>query len=1266
MAKRINGKGKRKLKAAEEQTYFKNREQIQDALNQAIKAGNLTAFNVAIAQGAKIDGIKVFHTASSAQYTEKQLAENAEQQYRDVERILSEQLSQIEIEEIELETTANELLEINLLVQDTALSGMLLPDSYTMEQRVISALLQKVYHYYPIFSLANINNEFMPENWPIYIDNIIEKANIKLTNTINIATLQSIVDAINTEYAINEISIAATVETDNNIIEYGDKHANHCRLILNEGHCLILVPSEQCYTPKEQAAELIKNLQLQGGVLQQYILDRIAAKLANDIHAVSYDALQQLIKDEQALFNKVNSFTQLLDEQQLTAEPTLVNSAFILIKKLALFESQKIFTPVEIKTKFGQFQQAYLELLIANIQREYLRRRDNIQQLMEDDPIKRLKKRLQHKEGEINSTIQSIAEKVQALDQEEAALVELKLKAEQLDVSYQQQQQEVGAKLAKLQAEAVLNKEELAKFESQYNASVENYKAAQDKQIENLALQKALRIKQKELTQQRNKVHNELNLLQHKLEEFKAEKDKFEIGKEHASKLKIEAEGKLQTLQVLSSFLKQTQETIAASDTLFKQKRQEIRENIQKFRTNGKNQFLELYTYLTAIPELAHLKSAEVEAEAANAELFFTECLDAIEEVLTGVSAIFDYTTGTLNCKSFNVSWQESYDELLIFVKQKLLTFGIECNASGHLIVPHYVPRLKDLPNKLYELISERYKAITQPDKLSGPEDNAAWSRLNDPKQAKNIIESLNIHLDDVMFCFVNAIDLIAGNNIFVESNILLKGMDLTLFANANIYFPPNCKMITTALDAPQFVATKARNADEYHEVSRAGDNGLSGFAGNSAGHIFINANKQISNLDTLYCEANGGNGAPGQIGGNGAQGCDGGDTPDGEPGDCPGNFLGIFGSSHMIVAEARIPGVGADQKRIKGEVSGFGGNGGKAGWGGEGGFKGDIVIESFQNTIYLVNNQPETISGPNIDENIKSRMISKKGNSGKDGLQISKGGKAGKAGYLGKTTVKRKKRRMVFIFPKWETESSTNYYDLGEYKEAVEAMRNMSGGVVGFLNNHGGFKDFKQSDYGDGYSHKYETKWYTDDFIKADKITYQSQDKRSRGEDKSHDQNFGMVAKGKRQIAEKKHNRILQANYKTSLQQEAQKTAKLVAVTKSQERTEKEINKLTKEIADLTNKIAVCNDGINKKSAQIEQTNSIINEKTVDFNQLEQKLTDINQQIAIAEHEGADISAQLLKAIESLAQIADAMQKANLKLETTKIDIQAEHNVQQ
>ena len=224
----------------------------------------------------------------------------------------------------------------------------------------------------------------------------------------------------------------------------------------------------------------------------------------------------------------------------------------------------------------------------------------------------------------------------------------------------------------------------------------------------------------------------------------------------------------------------------------------------------------------------------------------------------------------------------------------------------------------------------------------------------------------------------------------------------------------------TSGLDAKTtFTESKASNAIRSGEN---GDDGVSGEAGQSAGHVTILCDSLSGGR--LHVEANGGKGGDGQDGGDGADGTNGKNGKDGEITDAPIEGIGLVNVGFRSSEDLKRSSDGEP-----GTPGTPGGNGGMGGGGGEGGQKGVVQFQIAQGR-----------------SNFKSEA-----HDGDDG-QNGSSGKAGTGGSGGRNGLDRAKvftPEYTRLGPIGLGFSGTWHWDCGDLE--LEEMRGGAGTVHGY-----------------------------------------------------------------------------------------------------------------------------------------------------------------------------------------------------------------------
>ncbi len=228
-------------------------------------------------------------------------------------------------------------------------------------------------------------------------------------------------------------------------------------------------------------------------------------------------------------------------------------------------------------------------------------------------------------------------------------------------------------------------------------------------------------------------------------------------------------------------------------------------------------------------------------------------------------------------------------------------------------------------------------------------------------------------------------LDIDMNTSAFSGVNIALITLNQKLISGKKRF-----EIVTDGADGGAHAQPCAPPGNRYDSQGKGlpGDDGLDGYPGKSAGHVYIIAD----DLPQMSISAKGGRGGPGQVGGNGAAGKDGADGVDGE--------LTSSGILARKKGGRRHDYGGVNYRQISvgkdGGSGGLGGDAGASGNGGEGGEAGFIELFSLRKhvtDIKRVARYRDGQAGTNGNMDLaKPGEAGRHGRDGRDGVWLSNG----------------------------------------------------------------------------------------------------------------------------------------------------------------------------------------------------------------------------------------------------------------------------------
>ncbi|CAF1925162.1 unnamed protein product, partial [Rotaria magnacalcarata] len=333
-----------------------------------------------------------------------------------------------------------------------------------------------------------------------------------------------------------------------------------------------------------------------------------------------------------------------------------------------------------------------------------------------------------------------------------------------------------------------------------------------------------------------------------------------------------------------------------------------------------------------------------------------------------------------------SISYREIHQNLKDAIERE-----IKCQAGGLIfeqnclkVKDNGINSLEDLPMEIKPLVIDRIKINYQ---------QHEWNNRLNSKYEKAVeqLNQLKINYRDIVYCYVDQIEIQCCGTFLLDSNDYYPGIDLMIRARKMKCGKQreSVSVITTGSDAPEFVFSRASDGYQRrkHKNTPEGNSGLDGEFGRDgqhAGNIFIKIDETIECLELLKSiELCGGKGGVGQLGGNGDKGCKGKDGENGVADDTRG-----FGGGQTTFGFGQ-----------PGTKSGDGGNAGFSGRGGRAGQAGKLSISDSRGNLY---------------ELLKDRIRQNDGLPGRDpdltSSSAPKGGEGGDPTIIGMDQVRNKR----------------------------------------------------------------------------------------------------------------------------------------------------------------------------------------------------------------------------------------------------------------
>ncbi len=1197
-----------------------------------------------------------------------------------------------------IQANENTLLETMVLCKDSVLSGYIVNPSDHLRMRCAIAILQVVFKRFPLFSFDQINGEFCPDFLRQHAQDLLKAAGYPDSNEIDQEFIERITKTINKKYQYDEVCLSIIFsERDRQISFEVEGHTQQVELyhaqynfmqsdntVVEKDDIIVLAPVDYAYSPNEQFAQIIKTLITKKDLLIQFAQSRFFYRHGVSLKEVPDDELEKLLlflqeeKKETASISSFSEFNDFLKKNPCSSFSLSV--LCMMVSKLVELETISIKAKNTYMPYFLRFKAAYLSVLTDTMSHELNKRNSAVAIEMNGGALNKLEEIIKATQREVIKNEKLKVEKQRQLMEGEKELETLLSYTNDIDKSYKSQinksnntiellKQKIKHNLAKIT--------ELKKKQENKQAQV----AGTQKQRQQLREQKRqLAQAREELESECRQLHTELNQLVENKEKLCTEKDNADTKLKVMKQQKQESDEELNRMKVLCNFVSEIQKVFTENPELF-QMRKAFQEKYEMAVQEGC--FSVLYDFIIENDHFKHLASPEIRTildEDVKNKLYFYNCVDAIDEVVGSGEAMLDTLNHKFTYQGFNLSWKDCYERFCEQVKDQLALYGlpivnnkVALLSSGHTLINY-------LPTRLREFIIQRVQETFEPSKFYDEEGNLTWSQIttNSSKDFADTINHLSLSFEELVSLIVDSVDLIASNDIYIDEDVYLPGICINLYANKNIVLKENCHINTSHLNRKGFVHTRAPDgsyfrSNEDEPIGQPGASGLSGFSGGNAGHITLEAGIRIIHIDTLHCQANGGDGAGGQCGGNGDKGKTCNTVTDKISSHSPtvnkGNYFSTGGnnSAHAIVIEARIPGIGENGDEIKEEKSGSGGSGGKAGWGGEGGFPGDVLIKQHDQIIVDVCHNPQATSKI-IEPVFQGLLCLNRGGNGQDAAKIAHGGPPGEPGYQGLSVARQKKShrgrgiRGTGIGKKftkeWRVHSEEGYFLMDELKHFLDKPIASFGGRV-----------FKR--------HYVETK-LGKDFYRAFDIDgnvviprregtpIRSTHERSLGEDKSEEIEKKMCPEHHKHVSCYRYNLAKDNAYQQSIRYQVQRGFQPQTVNKMKKRTEEASEALSNEVLGLTTSIKQTKQTVRNKEEQLQELNDDINEKQQLRNTKQAKIDLLRDQINDLEDQQHELASHIFADLNKIDAITNTIQQHSQDKHSCQLDIILEEKLQE
>ena len=924
----------------------------------------------------------------------------------------------------------NQIKDLDLLANGIVLSGWRCPEMLNELERFIVALLQSALDSKNVYILASDKNAEMPKTYTQHITFIIEKAGLIGQTFVDEQAVKKILNVINLHYRTDEESISLSWIQDKNNTVFSSKSTltKHLEVAKINGEYFLLKPATEVYSDKVYFAELNKRL----------LLSEMALKLLVKLqfHNFANKAIQDAADSELSNFaqtftmqlRSLNSFAEFFSTiQKMELHESGYSALENCVSRLAKLEESAKLKPAAIQQNFYQFRVLFSTIMHELINNELLARGNAQSRLLDSDPIKELERKLFEKMQAINATNATItAEKAKLLDKG-AQIQEIDRAEIELNKTHTERMDQVSKQLRDLQGDIITTNGTATLFEDKVKTEKNASCKAQESVDQNQVLKNKLREEIQKLRSDKNKFEGESRILHNKVYEYGVRQGEHTKLENEAKTNHGNAKKNADRLKKVKEFFNELHEIVAKNENVFRD-----RKAIIKKLSNLKDlQDIEsLYNYIVSLNDFKNLNNSEYESAVIQTPEYFPDIINMLTYQLRDPEFVYNPSARTIVFKGFNLSWQDAYNIMRNILNEQLELIGLRLTGNTVRVQTTRF-NIEDLPDNLERLVKAYIVTIFRPTKSEKVNSHPQWLAMQArEKQAIELFNALCLTFEEVLPIFFDRVELVAGNMLFVEENINLPGIDLTLYSHGKIILKENCQINTSTGSAleygnsfrcPQelessenqeFQNQSAREGKTYRvnnekPVGHDGEDGLDGIAAASAGNIYLNSKTEIVSVDSLKCIATGGKGANGQAGGAGDKGREGLPTDNAKPRMCETLqsgwlFFADSGGECLIVADAPIPGIDGythDGKPILNPdaVSGPGGHGGLRGHPGEGGKQGEITV----------------VQAKVLPNEIVAKFDKKDGLGGKIPAAAF-GGEAGEAGFMGfpsynKRTVERR-----------------------------------------------------------------------------------------------------------------------------------------------------------------------------------------------------------------------------------------------------------------
>jgi Holliday junction resolvase-like predicted endonuclease len=925
-----------------------------------------------------------------------------------------------------IEKTSQAILDIDLIYHETLHQSFLeqgvLVSGYNSEDpldSLILCLLQGIFSTYPLYRFDSEANANVPELWHKHIAAIKQKLpgylEIKGGNPIEASVIEQVVDIVNQEF-IDDVTLDVMLLDKPITLQKAGlvnkkvvqvtlwQYKQQFLLIMADGP----IPNPHPYT---HAHRLVNELLSTQKLLEPVCLHAIMRDTSKNILTCPPEQLANYYREqEQKIEKEVKDFqnfqgyllNRISDKFENGEKDLKLSAARYCLSKLIALATK--LSESQVNELLTACRNHFLALLKVSITDELRRRAEvenNLQKLMDANKNNLIKK-MQSLEKEIKRKEEVLVKSLAEIKIKEQALAKRVEESSLLLQHHEKQSKDINIEIKHLQELQLIAEKEVKDLQKNTLVSQEQL----GKKIsEKTDLQERVNILQEEIKKVNEKIEKEKNnqlTFRKELVSINEEKKFQEDKRKDHEGYKARNELRITHLKNWSQFLQSVHERLLNDEKSFKNRRN-ILEKLAEARKKT-DPLIESYNILIGIESLSSLNSPEIRqcVESLGQPTWVTEVENVTKDVLGDPHIQFDGFT-KITVSGNNISWQQVIEIIEIDIKKRLQYYGLNINDSGHLVAENsaLLGLIADLPPRLKNLIDRNielhYQHYTELQDTSRVDQNPHWlEKSTGFDSAIAIINNLKIDFSEILRCYADIIELTVGHHLYLDKDIILPGIHLTLFSKNMIHCKENLKIDTSAKQSIGIKHSHARSGHSYRiggqPNGREGDNGLNGTAGGCAGHIIIKAEGIIENLASMQCIANGANGVDGQQAGDGDIGRDGVGTADADITDTNG-----WGRAQFHFAQAKIPGLDEHNQYTRlNEFSGWGGNAGLAGLGGGGGLPGEISITDQKNEMH------HSFKEDKDDKTCLASWETRTGKPGRDADSRALGGDPGKPGPTG------------------------------------------------------------------------------------------------------------------------------------------------------------------------------------------------------------------------------------------------------------------------